>query len=316
MATQAIIRNVSNGIYSINGSYDQTTLVLNQNPPTIDFNISLFNNDNTNLFINQNGINTDNQNVNNLLQQLLGNFSTISVRVVIPGTIQPGSKYLVVTGNIKTITTSFTSIGVGDINYITYNNNTPVALNSTTLNDFVNIFTNEGLLLVSNICFIKDTPITTDQGITKIQDITNQTINGLKVEHITEIIGSDNDLVCFEKDALYPGCPSERTVMTRNHKLSYNGSMVEADTLLNDKIYLVPYNGEKLYNVLLEENGTMYVNNMLCETLDVNNVIARFYKSKYTHEEKMKITKILNDNYDTPNYKIISALFFSNIQIR
>ncbi len=163
---------------------------------------------------------------------------------------------------------------------------------------------------ISNICFPKDTPITTDQGIIKIQEIKNQTINGLKVEHVTQIIGSDNHLVCFEKDALYPGCPSENTLMTRNHKVCYNGEMVEAETLLNENIYLVPYNGEKLYNVLLEENGTMNVNNLLCETLDVNNVIARFYKSKYTSEEKIKITKILNDTYGTPNYKTIAGLFF------
>lgn len=175
-----------------------------------------------------------------------------------------------------------------------------------------NIFTISPSTPMSNICFPKDIPITTDQGIIPIQDITNQTINGLKVDYVTQIIGSDNHLVCFEKDALYPGCPSEKTVMTRNHKVCYNGEMVEAETLLNKNIYLVSYNGEKLYNVLLEENGTMNVNNLLCETLDVNNVIARFYKSKYTSQEKSKITQILNNNYGTPNYKVIAGLFFGH----
>jgi hypothetical protein len=169
----------------------------------------------------------------------------------------------------------------------------------------------ESTFLLSNICFPKDTPITTDQGIVPIQEIVNETINGLKVDHITQVIGSDSHLVCFEKDALYPGCPNEMTIMTRNHKVSYNGEMVEAETLLNKNIYLVPYNGEKLYNILLEENGMMDVNNLLCETLDTNNVIARFYKSKYESEEKNKIIKLLNDNYGTPNYKIIAGLFFA-----
>ena len=98
--------------------------------------------------------------------------------------------------------------------------------------------------------------------------------------------------------------------MSPNHKILYNGTMTDAYHLLSDKIYKIPYNGQILYNVLLEQNGTMNVNNLLCETLDVNNVIARFYKSKYTSEEKTKITKILNDTYGTPNYKTIAGLFF------
>jgi hypothetical protein len=166
--------------------------------------------------------------------------------------------------------------------------------------------------LYSEICFPKDTPITTDQGIIPIQEIHNKTINGLKVEHITEIIGTFKNLVCFEKDALYPGCPSEKTIITRNHKVFYNGYMVEAGTLLNENIYLVPYNGERLYNVLLEENGTMYVNNLLCETLDTNNIIAHFYRSKYNPEEKRKITDILNDFYGTPYYDKVAGLFFED----
>jgi len=166
--------------------------------------------------------------------------------------------------------------------------------------------------LFSEICFPKDTPITTDQGIIPIQEIRNQTINGSKVEHITQIVGTFKHLVCFEKDALYPGCPSERTIMTRNHKVSYNGDMVEAGTLLNEHIYLIPYNGEILYNVLLKENGTMYVNNMLCETLDTNNIIAHFYRSNYNPEEKRKITDILNDFHGTPYYDKVAGLFFED----
>jgi hypothetical protein len=166
--------------------------------------------------------------------------------------------------------------------------------------------------LFSEICFPKDTPITTDQGIIPIQEIRNQTINGLKVEHITQIVGTFKHLVCFEKDALYLGCPSEKTIMTRNHKVSYNGEMVEAGTLLNEHIYLIPYNGETLYNVLLEENGTMNVNNLLCETLDTNNIIAHFYRSTYNPEEKRKITDILNDFHGTPYYDKVAGLFFDD----
>jgi hypothetical protein len=182
--------------------------------------------------------------------------------------------------------------------YIGMKSNTPVVACLTTM-------------LISNICFPKDTTIMTDQGIVKIQEITNQTINGLKVEHITEILGTDNELVCFEKDSLYLGCPSEKTIMTRNHKILYHKEFVDADTLLNDKICLIPYDGEVLYNVLLEKNSTMNVNNLLCETLDVNNIIALFHKASYTVEEKNIITKILNKHItNKEKYRELSKLLF------
>ena len=62
----------------------------------------------------------------------------------------------------------------------------------------------------------------------------------------------------------------------------------------------------------LTNNLIMYVNNILCETLDTKNVIAYFYKSKHNLEEKIKIVKILNENYNTPNYKLISYLLFGH----
>ena len=124
---------------------------------------------------------------------------------------------------------------------------TAIDINSgKTSEPSISLVINLGLPL-SNICFPKDTLVNTDQGIIKIQEIKNNTINGLKVEHITEIISNDNYLVCFEKDALYPNCPSEKTIITRNHRLLYNGIMVNADSLLSEhqlfdtssKIYLL-----------------------------------------------------------------------------
>jgi len=165
---------------------------------------------------------------------------------------------------------------------------------------------------ISNICFPKDTPILTDQGIVKIQDITNETIYGLKVEHITQTTTHDTNLVCFEKDSISIGFPTQRTIMSRKHKV-FHGTMVNADSLLKDDIYLIPYNGEILYNVLLEQNGFMVVNNLVCETLDVNNIIALFYKSNYTVEEKNKIITLMNDNINNEKYKELSYEYFSNM---
>ena len=42
----------------------------------------------------------------------------------------------------------------------------------------------------------------------------------------------------------------------------------------------VSYNGETLYNVLLEKHGKMLVNNMICETLHPENIAGKFAKAK------------------------------------
>lgn len=166
--------------------------------------------------------------------------------------------------------------------------------------------------LVSNICFPKDTPIVTDQGIVNIQDIQNHTIRGLKVDHITQTTSIYKELVCFEKDSISLGYPSQKTIMTKNHKL-FNGMdrMVTADSLLGNNIYLIPYKGEILYNVLLEKNSFIIVNGLICETLDVNNIIALYYKSNYTIKEKNDIMTILNMNIHNKEYKDLCYNYFS-----
>lgn len=166
--------------------------------------------------------------------------------------------------------------------------------------------------LISNICFPKDTPIVTDQGIVNIQDIKNHTIRGLKVTHITQTTSIHKELVCFEKDSISVDYPSQKTIMTRNHKL-FNGMdrIVTADSLLSNNIYLIPYTGEILYNVLLEKNSFIIVNGLICETLDVNNIIALYYKSNYTIKEKNDIMTILNMNIHNKEYKDLCYKYFS-----
>jgi hypothetical protein len=158
-------------------------------------------------------------------------------------------------------------------------------------------YNGSGELPISNICFVKGTPIVTDQGIIEIQDITNEnTINNIRVKYITQTTTNDDSLVCIEKDAICENIPSQRTILSENHKLLYNGQMVKAKNVTTSRI---PYNGEILYNVLLEENGLMLVNNLICETLDVNNVVALLYE----HPQKNGITNRLNSIKDNDVYK-------------
>ena len=151
----------------------------------------------------------------------------------------------------------------------------------------------------SNICFLKGTPVVTDQGIIEIQNITNEnTINNIKVQTITQTTTEQEYLICIEKDAFGENVPSERTVITRNHKILHNGELVAAGTLFNTTC--IPYNGEILYNVLLQENGVMNVNNLICETLDVNNVIAYLYRYNKINDQRVKE---LNNTKDKDVYK-------------
>lgn len=136
--------------------------------------------------------------------------------------------------------------------------------------------------LISNICFLAGVPITTNQGNIPIEQINPDvhTIRNKKIIGITQTITQDKHLVCFEKDAFGPNIPSHKTIISKNHNIFYNGKMTKAKQFvgLNDKIYNIKYNGEVLYNVLMEESDKMVVNNLICETLNPENGIAKAYK--------------------------------------
>ena len=136
----------------------------------------------------------------------------------------------------------------------------------------------------SNICFPADTPVTTDQGDIAIQDLLpfQHTIRGKSIVAITETYSSETDLIVFEQDALFTNYPSKRTLVTREHKIFYECQWIEAHQFVNYRsIYEVSYQGDPLYNVLLEEHGRMKVNNLIVETLDPNNMIGKIFKKYY-----------------------------------
>jgi len=125
------------------------------------------------------------------------------------------------------------------------------------------------------------TPVLTDQGSVAIEKIDPKihTINNKKVVGIIQTVSKSEYLVCFEKHALKLNYPSQRTIMSRAHRVLYNGEMVVADQLIGKFRGVKPYkyNGEVLYNVLLEEHGVMTVNNMVTETLSPQNGIGKLY---------------------------------------
>ena len=156
----------------------------------------------------------------------------------------------------------------------------------------------------SNICFPAGTPILTDQGNIPIERINPKvhTIRNKKIEGIVRTKLMDNYLVCFEKNSLGPNVPCERTVMSGNHKVVVNGEMKMAREILkahvmvfgarmhSTAIHAVKYDGQSMYNVLMEDYNAVLVNNMVCETLDPANKMADLHAHlKYMSHERQQM---------------------------
>jgi hypothetical protein len=135
---------------------------------------------------------------------------------------------------------------------------------------------------IGDICFVKGTPIRTDQGLINIDKINPaiHTIRNKPVVGITQSVYASNKyLICFEKDCLGNNIPSQKTVMSMNHKVFYKGNMICAKEFVGkvENVRRIKYKGEILYNVLMEECDKMLVNNLICETLDPDSNIAKLY---------------------------------------
>jgi hypothetical protein len=135
---------------------------------------------------------------------------------------------------------------------------------------------------IFNTCFPAGTPIVTNQGIIPIEKINPSlhTIRNKQIIGITKTITEEKHLVCFEKDSLSPNIPSKKTMISKNHVIFYKGNVMKAKHFVErfENVYKVKYNGEILYNVLMEEHDKMMINNLICETLHPKNYMAKLYK--------------------------------------
>ncbi|MDA9072509.1 Hint domain-containing protein [bacterium] len=159
-------------------------------------------------------------------------------------------------------------------------------------------------------CFPAGTPILTDQGIVPIEKISPNvhTINNKLIVAVTQTITNEHTLVCIEKNALANNVPSEDTIISRCHTILYNGKMVQAKHLLKllknkKKVYSVKYNKELLYNILMEKHQQMSVNNMMVETLDPENIIAKLYSNNCNQSAKHNIIVQINNCMKRNDFK-------------
>ena len=159
---------------------------------------------------------------------------------------------------------------------------------------------------ISNICFPAGTPVKTDQEIIAIEQIdTNyHTIGNKRILDITQTISLDRFLVKFPKHCLGINRPCKETIMTKEHKVLYKGSMLPAYKFLNIsiKVKRIEYSGETVYNVLMENHGTMSVNNLICETLHPDNLIAKIYRNRFTDDYNDRVIYIMNNALEKRKY--------------
>lgn len=153
---------------------------------------------------------------------------------------------------------------------------------------------------ISNTCFPANTPIMTDQGIISIEKINplKHTIRNKHIIAITRTITQDEYLVCFEKNAIADNIPCEKTIISKNHLIFNKGKMIKAKDFIGkfENIYKIKYKNEILYNILLDKYDKMVVNNLICETLHPENIIAKLYKllPSYKLEQQCQIIKTYN----------------------
>ena len=152
---------------------------------------------------------------------------------------------------------------------------------------------------VANICFPANTPINTDQGIISIKriDPSFHTINKNRIVAITQTITLAKYLICFKRDSLGKNYPAEDTIMSKEHKVYYMGRMIEAKHFVGQvkNVFKIPYHGEILYNVLMERYNKLQVNNLICETLHPENVVAQLCVGNFKESDKGDIIKTLNN---------------------
>jgi hypothetical protein len=148
--------------------------------------------------------------------------------------------------------------------------------------------------LISTICFPGHTLVKTDQGSIRFDnvDCSVNTINGYKITNVTRTTNSSKIMVCIPRGCFSPNVPNLDTEITLSHKVMYKGNLVGSGKLVGvvPGIHLIPYDGNPVYNLVLEDEGLMVVHNMICETLSPTNIIndVNFYLSRLCEIEQYR----------------------------
>ena len=154
-----------------------------------------------------------------------------------------------------------------------------------TNGDIINLNLASDNFTHTNICFPPETPVRTDQGTFPISQLVphNHTISGKPIQAIVKTPNHEHELVCFEVDSLGKSMPNKRTLISKEHKIFYKGSLIPAKFFVGaldaDKVHMVDYHGKKLYNVLLKTHESMRINGLKVETLHPLNPATKLHFS-------------------------------------
>ena len=131
----------------------------------------------------------------------------------------------------------------------------------------------------NNKSFPAKTPIKTNHGTVFIENLQTDihTINHLKILKITQTyLPNNSTFISFKKNSIRKKFPSKKTIIGKNCIINYKGKMRKAKYFLKYKgVKTVKHMNEQImYNVLLEKQDTMKINNIPCKTLNINGSIA------------------------------------------
>uniref|UniRef100_A0A6C0HHI8 Hedgehog/Intein (Hint) domain-containing protein n=1 Tax=viral metagenome TaxID=1070528 RepID=A0A6C0HHI8_9ZZZZ len=207
--------------------------------------------------------------------------------------------------------------GVGVDYQVVLFDNLPLAFPNNAYNPFlapigngILTITAGGSTAASNICFPANTPVTVDQGIIAIEklDPSIHTINNKRIVAVTKTTSLKDYLVRLDKDSLGENVPSETTTISPEHKILYNGMLINAKYFIErfEHVYKVDYKGEFLYNVLMDDYSKMRVNNLTVETLHPDCDIAQRYNGNARSKKNSYIMKnmmnaVINNNVNNNN---------------
>jgi hypothetical protein len=160
----------------------------------------------------------------------------------------------------------------------------------------------------SNICFVASTPVQTDQGKEQISKLIPgyHTIDGKQIKAITETVTKDKYIYKIKRNAFGKNKPSRETIVSGNHLIEFDYVLVPVRSLEeHPNVESLKYNGERLYNILMDKHEIITINNMKVETLHPNNLIAKLFTNesfkKMDKKEKNIFIKKFNKKVDEMN---------------
>jgi len=144
---------------------------------------------------------------------------------------------------------------------------------------FSNTYPKPPPIPISNVCFIADTELETDQGRVKIQDLDESySVNGSFVLCLTKTKTDESFLIKFASGCLGDNLPSTDVITSQHHGLLYNGVMIEARFFLQCRgVTAIPYKQEILYNIVLEERQNVQISNLYWDTLPKECLVAKYF---------------------------------------